>query len=501
MVTDESRRVFRVFAAALLIGYGALLIAHVGHGVGGCDSSGYANTARGILSGRIVQPIGALDRLALPDSFHRVFMPLAYEPGPRPRTMAPLYPPGFPLHIALAVLVDGWNAGPFLVSPIAAIFCAVLMFLLGRELGLSRPLALAGAAILGGCPVLLYQAVQPMSDVVATAWAEAAVLFALRSRRGDAWAAAAGAALGIAILVRPTNVMLVLPMAFALRWRPRTVLLLALGGLPFAGFFAMWNRTAYGGAIHTGYAGIFGSELDLANFPPRVHHYGHWLIAQLSPLVPLGWLAAAANRRIRGRDRALLLFWFAPSFLFYCFWGPYDAWWYTRYLLPGLPALILGFLLVLRDLTGLLPQPGAAQPGRRLSYPVLATAAVLLTVAVFERRIERRFRPLGASQGQVIFPDACRELAARTMGGKALVVSMEFSGALRFYADLTPVRWDWINPDEFALLRVRAAERGERIFALLLPHEVEPARPKVPGLWKSLGNVRQASLWELPPGP
>ena len=500
MTTDRARRLFLAACAALLIGYLALLVAHIGRGVGGCDSSGYANTARGILAGRIVEPIAALDRLALPDSLNRVVMPLAYEPGPRPRTMVPLYPPGFPLHIAFAVLLAGWSWGPFLVSPIAAIFCVVLMYLLGRELGLSRPLAVAGAAILGGCPVLLFQAVQPMSDVVATAWAEAAMLFALRSRRGDAWAAAAGAAAGIAILVRPTNGMLLLPLAFALRWRPRTLGLFVLGGLPFAGVFGVWNRTAYGSPLRSGYAGLFGSDLALANFPPRIRHYGYWLIAQLSPLVPLGWLAAAADRRIASRDRAMLASWFAPFLLFYCFWGAYDAWWYTRYLLPGVPALILGFLLVLRDLAEQLPEPGA-QPARRLSSRGLVTIAAILAVAIFERNIERRFRPIGASQGQVIFPDASRELAARAGTGKALVVSMEFSGALRFYTDLEPVRWDWVDPGQFAQLRVRAAERGERVLALLLPHEIEQARPKVPGLWKFLGHVRQASLWELPPGP
>lgn len=494
---ERSRLLFLVLTSTLLIGYGTLLIAHLGYGVGGSDSSGYANTARGILRGRIVQPIDALDRLGLPDSFDRVFMPLAYSPGPRPRTMAPLYPPGFPLHVAAAVVVGGWAVAPFLVSPLAAVLCLVVAYLLGRELGLSRPYSVAGAAMLGGFSALLYQAVQPMSDVVATLWAMAAILFALRSRRREGWALAAGAALGMAVLVRPSNALLILPMAAALPWRGRTLAYGIAGALPFAGLFAWWDQTAFGGALRTGYAGVLEGELRLSHFVPRLQYYGRSLVTQLSPLVPLGWLLCAADRRIAVRVRLLLVLWFAPLFLFYCFWGPYEIWWYTRYLLPGLPAVILGFLIVLRDLSARLPERGEAAPWRRPR--VLAAIAVLLTVAIFERRIERHFRPIGASQGQGIYPDGCRALAGRVEGNEALVVSMEFSGALRFYTDLAPVRWDWVTAEQFAILRARAGERGVRIVALLLPHEIESARPRVPGQWKFLGAVRQATLWELPP--
>ncbi len=31
--------------------------------------------------------------------------------------MSPLYPIGFPLHLALAALIGGWAKAPFLVSP------------------------------------------------------------------------------------------------------------------------------------------------------------------------------------------------------------------------------------------------------------------------------------------------------------------------------------------------------------------------------------------------
>ena len=324
-----------------------------------------------------------------------------------------------------------------------------------------------------------------MSDVAAALWTTAAIVCALRSREHDGWALGAGAAFGMAVLVRPTDVLLAPALALALSWRPRAVMLLALGGLPFAIFLGFWNREVYGNALSTGYSGLLGHELAWANFGPRFRHYGYWTVAQLSPLVVIGWLAAPCAKHARRRDAVMLIVWFSAFFLFYCFWGPSDAWWYTRYLIPALPALILGFLLALHAL---------ALPRRPL-----VVAAALFVVAAFEWRQYSRQNPLAVGRWQTQFRDGARAVADRAAGGNALVVSMEFSGSIRFHTALTPLRWDFLTPEDFGLVRTRAAEKGWPIYALMLPQEVEPAAPRVPGAWRFLGNVRRASLWELPP--
>ena len=498
MARENPQRILVLLSMAALIGYGGLLFENMATGVGGSDSSGYANTARDLLGGRIGARLAALDQLELPERFAWAFIPLGYEEGPRPRTMAPLYPSGFPLHLAFAALVAGWEAGPFIVSPIFGLLAAILMYFLGRELSLSRPLAFAGAAIFAACPVFLFQAVQPMSDIVAAAWSVAAVLFALRSRRSDVWAAAAGAAYGIAVLVRPTCALLLLPLVCALAWRLRTAVLFAAGGAPFALFLGLWNRAAYGSPFRTGYTDILPGTLSFAHFGSRFRNYGGWIVRQLSPIAPLGWLASAFCRSLRPRDRVLLLSWFGSFFLFYCFWGPADDWFFTRYLLPGIPALILGFLVSLRDLLRALPAKEAGRPGGRLPYGRIAAWAALFTVAAFELRMDLRHpRPYHAAIEHGTFPEVCRALAAKAGSAKALVVSRDFSGALRFYTDLTPLRWDALSAEDFALVRVKAAEKGYRVFAAVMPYEVEDARPRVPGDWVFLGNVRRAGLFEL----
>ena len=127
---------------------------------------------------------------------------------------------------------------------------------------------------------------------------------------------------------------------------------------------------------------------------------------------------------------------------------------------------------------------------------MLATVALIGIVATCERRFERRWRPLGASRGQVVFPEASRAIAARAAGRHALVVSAEFSGALRFYTDLSPVRWEWFNAEDFIELRLRAAERREPIFAVLLASEIPKAVTHVPGRVE----VPRERAWRQPLG-
>ncbi len=480
-------------ASAAFLAYAWLLFWHASFSVGGSDSSGYANTARLILAGRVVEPVEALKHLELPPNFVRIFIPLAFEPGPRPGTMVPFYPPGLPLHIAFAGLVAGSNYGPFVVSPLAALISVFLIYLVGRELGLSRLFSIAGAAVLALCPVFVFMAEQPMSDIVATMWSLAAILFALHSRRRETWAAAAGAAFGFAVLVRPADALLLIPLAFAIRLRPRTLLWFLLGGAPFAAAYLAWNQLAFGNPFRTGY-GDLANGFAPANLPGRFRHYGLGLARLLSPLVPAGWLLVGVDRRVAARDRMMLALWLAVFLLFYCFWDVDGAWWYTRYLLPGIPAMILASLLVARDGLHL----GKADRGvllRRIVV-VLALAAVL----AIEHRQIRNLGVLHFGEGEKVYPDACR-WAESKVPPRSLVISMQMSGALKYYTNLTPVRWDWIQPGQVSLLRERARAENYQWFALLAPFENEEFQERLPWGWTKVGTLRDITLWRLDSNP
>jgi hypothetical protein len=485
-----SRLAMAAFVIALLL-YGNLLARKAAQAVGGSDSSGYARMARSLLDGAIVQSVPELNLFDLPEEMIRSFMPLAYTYGPRPRTIAPFYPVGFPLHLAAAALIGGWKRGPFLVSPILAVLSLVLIYLTALELGLSRGYAMAGAVMLGGGVTFIFMSLAaPMSDVAATFWALAAILASLRSRKRDAWALLAGAAFGMSFLIRPTSALLLAPILFALRLKPRTLLYFCAGGLPMAAIFFAYNAAAYGHPLRTGYGaiGLFAA-LKLAGFTTRFSHYVYWLSMTLSPLVVLGWLGVAFDRKVAWRDRAMLVAWFGAFLLFHAFYDVYDAWWYTRFLLPAVPALILGALLTARHLAGRMRHAWARRA---------LLACLFLVVFGIERYYVEYFNVYITGRVEIVHATSCR-WADRTLPDNALLLSAQMSGALKFYTARPIVRWDETAPEQWKLLKQRTDEQGYKWYALLAPYEVDDARKRVPGRWRPMGAVEPISLWQVEP--
>ena len=493
-VSDRARRVSgSLVAVAALAFYGGYLYRHACFAVGGSDSSGYANAARAIARGQIVEPLEALARFQLSPSIAAEFTPLGFVSGPGGVTLAPLYPVGFPLHLAAAGALFGWPVAPYLVSPLFALLSLALVYVVGRRLGLGRWMAAGAAAILAACPVFVFQAIQPMSDVVATFWCLAAIACALRSRESGRWALVAGFCFGTAVLVRPSNALLVVPLAFALPRDRRKLAAFVAGGVPCAAILLAYNSVCYGSPFETGYGmtGHWGA-LAWANARTRVVTYSAWTVGLLTTVVCLGWLAALFDRKIAARDRALLGSWFAVLFVFYCFYAPADAWWYTRFLLPGLPALPLGFLLLVRDVSG----ATRSKVWARIVEAAAAIAVVLIVRAGF--RATRELGVLDMKHLQAAFPQSCA-LAESQLPPGALVLSMEMSGALRYYTRLTPVRWDTLDPVAFQSLRTATEAAGGRWFALLSKDEIAKAAPRVPGHWSFLGETGSVSLWRLEP--
>ena len=222
----------------------------------------------------------------------------------------------------------------------------------------------------------------------------------------------------------------------------------------------------------------------------RVVDYSTWTVQILTAVVCLGWLGALFDRKIAARDRAVLGSWFAVLFVFYCFYGPADAWWYTRFLLPGLPALPLGFFLLVRDVS----RATRSRAWSRIVEAAAAIAVLLIVRAGF--RATRELGVLGMPRMQAAFPQSCALASSRLPAG-ALVLSREMSGALRYYTSLTPVRWDTLDPVTFQSLRTATEAAGGRWFALLMKSEIVDAAPRVPGNWTFLGETGSVSLWRL----
>jgi len=391
-------------------------------------------------------------------------------------------------------LVFGWTTAPFFISPIAALLCLELVYLIARQLALSRLASVAATTMVALCPFFVMQAIQPMSDIVGMFWCLAAVAAALATRRGGTlWALAAGFAFGIAVLVRPANLVVLAAVLLALRWRRWNLPALLLGAVPPFLFLTRYDTAVHGAWHRTGYevAGL-RDAFSTRPFLRRLAYYAEWTIRTMSPLVAGGALSAAADRKLPRIDRLLLFCWPAAYFAFYAFHDPYDSWWYLRYLLPGVPAIAIASVVAWRDFVAHPLRGGRARLAAVLSVAVLAIVLFVETRAIRARDV------LSTGVGQKAYLTASH-WAQRYVPDTGLVLSHEMSGALAFYSDRLPVRWDWLEPARFAVVEARARAQGYSWYALLMPQELESARRAAPGTWTLLSRVpgSDITLWRV----
>ena len=264
-----------------------------------------------------------------------------------------------------------------------------------------------------------------------------------------------------------------------------------MAALPFA-LGLMWlNRELYGSSVATGYGGL-GEVVAWSALRTCPQRYGGWLWEMAGPvLVPTG-LLVALDRKAGRWTRALLSVWFLTFFAFYSVYDICDSWTYTRFLLPGFPALILGALFVIRD--GL-----AAVVGVR--WPRLARAVAILLILgllTIEMRSSEHYDVLHVRRGEAIYPEVVH-LTQATVPSNAIVISGLMSGAFLYYTGWLTVRWDQIEDDQFQLLRAYAGIAGLKWYAVLSDVELNPEDlPKrFHAKWKPIRRHRDVTLWEL----
>jgi hypothetical protein len=163
---------------------------------------------------------------------------------------------------------------------------------------------------------------------------------------------------------------------------------------------------------------------------PNLQRYVRWSIESHSIAIVLALASPLVLRRYGSSRAALWLLAFAAATLAcYLPYVVFDAWWYTRFLLPALlPWLALTAAVIVTGIT-LLPAPG-----RFPSFVLAATAAagLLLHIGAVRnvfgiRDLEWRFRSAG-------------EFAA-TMPANAAFITLHHSGSIRFYSGHSTFEW------------------------------------------------------------
>ncbi|MBL9213181.1 MAG: glycosyltransferase family 39 protein [Opitutaceae bacterium] len=482
-------RWFRWVAGLAFAAYGVFLALTMSVAAGGSDSSGYLNSARLLAAGQLQTDLRVPPEFGRPTEVNRShFSPQGFGQFAANPRLPPSYPTGLPLHLALAGKLFGWEAGPRLVQLVAALGAVALGYATARALGVSWPLAAAGAAMLAGFPVFLFTSIQTLSDTLATTWMLAAVWCALRGRRALGWAAAGGAALAVAVLVRPTNLLLAPGLAVLLGLDARRLGAFLAGGMPGAVWFMAYNQALYGGPFHSGY-GTIGAAFALHYGWPTALHFAKWLALFLPAVVlvlPLPALVARDGPRREAAGLALLGAGIVGVYLFYDV--SHDVWWCLRFILPAVAALILLALLGVEVLAR-----------RRAPWVRAAAAAGLAAWALAASwHWTRSLHILYVPGYERVYAEAA-EVVRKQFPANALVVCSAFSGTIYYYTALPTLVYDSITPGEFAGYVARARAAGRPVFAAVFELEEEEAlRTRCPGPWRRLATVGKIGLWELP---
>jgi hypothetical protein len=419
---------------------------------GGSDSYCYLNQAELLARGAVHDHEPLSDDPSWPGNAWS-FAPAGHIPmGSQSPALVPICPAGYPLMMAAAHRLAGRDA-MFWITPLMGATAVYLAFLLGRRMAGPAAGVLA-SALTASSPTFLMQLFQPMNDVTAAATWCAALVLALQDERGDlSRAGRSGLVTAAALTVRPNLVPLAAVIAIglavvvpgrSLRQRIAMVAVFGIAAVPGVAIVMAIQNAMYGSPFTSGY-GDLAAMFSVAHIAPNLQRYPRWLVeahtAAIAAALATPWLLIGQTRRYA----ILLLSFAAVTLACYLPYVVYDAWWYTRFLLPALVPL-----LVLTGATAVALIERAPRRARAVIFSALACGLVVLSIRTAIPRDVFRIRDL-----EWRFRSAGQRVAA--LPSNAAVITLHHSGSVRFYAARSTLGWADIEKgrldDAIAFLR------------------------------------------------
>ena len=459
---------------------------------GGSDSYCYLNQAELFARGEVrdFEPL-ATDP-AWPGSAD-AFVPVGHNPSPAMAgSFVPMCPAGYPLLLAMTRVAAGRSA-MFWVTPVFGVMCVWFAFVLGSRAGGPAAGILAAALTLTS-PIFLYQVVQPMNDVVAAALWAAALACATWPKVCDrSRALLSGLIAGTAVTVRPNLLPLAGAMALCVMIfagnrsvatpRSRLITLLVFGASVLPGVFVVMTvqSAMYGSPFRSGY-GDLGLLFSWSHVGPNLVQYARWTAGAHTAVIALALLGPVVLAEKRREAICLLLFAFA-TLACYLPYVVFDAWWYQRFLLPGIvPLLILTAAVLTRALARL--EPAARVVGFVLVIFGLPLSYVHTAVerdAFRLKAFEARFRTAG-------------QYAARLPEASVFITASE-SGSVRFYAGRPTAVWLGIAPGKLAGALDFFRSKGRKPYLLIESGEERAFRERFAS--EKLGSLEWPPVAEI----
>jgi hypothetical protein len=213
----------------------------------------------------------------------------------------------------------------------------------------------------------------------------------------------------------------------------------------------------------------------------------------------VAWLAWRGQH---ARWRVVVTLWVGAVFGTYAFYyHTSEAWWYLRFVLPAMPALVVA---------GLAGAQGLAAYATRRSSPslrvVITVACMAVSVAgglsiLRDLSVAQEYRQL--KNGELVYREAARLVEIRGSDQRPAIVG-QLSGAVKYYAPRIPLlRIDRIHDAEWRAIRAWQAQRDQPVAAALTGEEALPLMHPEEGPlscdWRPTGRFRWVTFWECPP--
>jgi len=390
--------------------------------VGGSDSSCYALMAGAFAHGHL-QPTSSLAIDAPWPDAPLTLAPAGFVPSPVRRDGAsPICAAGMSVLMAPLMIAGGAEA-LFLLTPLAAALLVWCAFVLARRLAGGMAGAVA-AVLVAASPVILFQSVQPMNDIVTAAlWIGALTAAGWDSERSG-WIA--GLLTGAAILVRPNLAPLVMIVGATRREWPFFAAL-----CPGVAILLSLNHGLYGSPWRTGY-GDANQLFALSHVPANAVNYW-WAFLATQTIFPV--VGVAAPFVFADRQRRFAWTWLAAAgavVVIYLLYLPYPEWWYLRFMIPALVLMVVLASAVVVDL------------GRRAKIGgVVAIATVVLALWMVETPSGKEARGLQQMEGRY---REMGHLVRDRLPPRAVLLTVWQSGSVKFHAGREAVLWDSLDP-------------------------------------------------------
>jgi len=443
-------------AAIVALALAAFGVARGTWAAGGSDSSCYALMAKAFAAGDLQPMLPLAPAAPWPDAV-RSFAPGGFIPSPiHADAAAPICAPGLSLLMAPLAAAFGQDA-IFWLTPLAAAILVLAAFVIARQLA-GGMAGITAAILTATSPIVLFQTVQPMNDIVTAALWLAAIAV-------GRWSALSGVLIGLAILVRPNLapaaiVLAAMPLILhrAIDQRLRSVALMIAGALPGVLALLWLNRALYGSAFGSGYGAA--PELFAAGYvSENLSNYARAVFATQHVLPAIGLLAPVVFTGVKRQGSWLLLAFAAVVTVIYLLYRPLPEWWYLRFLIPALVVLLILASAVIVDVL-IRARMGGLVPIVAVVLGILGTRAAGDRQVFALQQMEGRYRQVAT-------------LVRDRLPENAVIITVWQSGGMRFHAGREALMWDSLDPAWLDRAVTWLGSRGLKPY-LLLERREEP---------------------------